>query len=356
MQILLAVFLTGCPLSSAQKPPVYLYHGYGYGSEAVFHPLSVLVNGGYSIFQLASEGKRIDGVDYRNGWRNVWRNILHPVREIGEFGWGKFIGTEIFPSSLKRENGQWAPNYEAHVLGGGIAFRSLCEWYAANGFSHAGLWAAVNTMAYHLWNETVENNRYIGTNVDPIADIWIFDPLGMLLFSSDRVARFFGETLHARDWSTFPAVNPFEKTIENNSDSFSMKWFFPGQDRWSLFYNFGLNSILGLSYTWPDGSCLSAGGGVLAKNRRKVDPDEPGYRLTVDFSWNAGVFYDRNGSLMASLLLSGSPAYKARLNVFPGLVRIGRISPGFFAILTGEDRLVIGATVLPFPVGLAFQK
>ncbi len=77
--------------------------------------------------------------------------------------------------------------------------------------------------AYHTLNEIVENNRYRGVNVDPIADMLIFNPLGVMLFSSDRVARFFSETLHLRNGSFFPTINPALGTLENNGQNFAIK-------------------------------------------------------------------------------------------------------------------------------------
>jgi len=153
-----------------------------------------------------------------------------------------------------------------------------------------------------------------------------------------------------------PAYDFSRRTIENNSDNFSVKWRIPGHRKWSMFYNFGLNGILGLSYTKPDGSCFSWGAGVMAKERRKVEPEKDNHYLTVDLTWNAGLFYDRNGSLMASLLFSGSPSFKAKLNVFPGVIRAGGISPGFFMAVGKENEFIFGAFIVPLPLGLAFQN
>ena len=123
--------------------------------------------------------------------------------------------------------------------------------------------------AFHLLNEVVENDAYQGTNVDPIADLLVFDPLGMLLFESDRVSRFFSEKLHLRDWSTLPAYDPVHRTIENNSDNYSIKVRIPGWKKWSVFYNFGLNGTLGLSYTREDGACFSGALGAMPRTGKK---------------------------------------------------------------------------------------
>lgn len=343
------------PLFS-QDETSFFYHAYPYGSESAYHPVSLILIGGYSIFQVESQNKHVADVDYRTGWKNVWMNILHPVREIERFGWRKFITTEIVPSSLKPKSAQYIPNYQDHLIGSGMQYRAMREWYAFHQFPCERLFAFGTMAAFHLLNETVENNRYQGNNVDPIADLLLFDPLGMLLFESDRVCRFFSRTLNLRDWSTLPAYDPVHGTMENNADNYSMKWRIPNQRRWSVFYHFGLNGLLGMSYTKESGSCISGGFGVMAKNRKKVEPEKNNLFLTVDLIWNAGVFYDRNGSLMASLMVSGSRAYKVKANVFPGVVRIAGVSPGFFAALGQENEFIFGVFLQSVPLGLAFQK
>jgi hypothetical protein len=354
MRALLLILLHQ-PLVSQNQTP-YFYHHLPYGSEAVYNPLFVVVNQGYSIFQVGNRDKKVFEVHYRTGWNNVWDNVSDPIHQIQIFGWKRFLTSEVFPTSLKPKSAQYVPNYQDHLIGGGMIYRAMAEWYEAHGFSHARLWSIGTSYAYHFLNEVVENDAYQGNNTDPIADLWIFDPLGIILFSSDRVARFFSETLHLRDWSTFPAYNPWTKTLENNSDSYSIKWFIPGQKKWGVFYHFGLNGLLGFSYTRNDGLCWSAGVGAMSKSLKKVREDETGRVMTVDLIWNAGVYVDRNGSLMASLLFSGSRAYKFKANVFPGVVRIVGVSPAVFAAVGQKNELIFGFGFSGLPVGVAFQR
>jgi hypothetical protein len=354
--LIMIFFIAGPRFLFPQQNELYFYHAYDYGSEYITNPISTILIGGYSIFQIGNQSKRPDGVDYRTGWENVWMNILHPFREIDKFGWKKFISTELIPTSLHPKSAQYIPNYQDHLIGSGMQYRAMCEWYSVHGFPCNRLFAIGTMTAFHLFNEVVENNGYRGNNVDPIADLLVFDPLGMLLFDSDRVSRFFSETLNLRDWSTLPAYDPVHRTLENNSDNYSMKWRITKQNHWSVFYNFGLNGLLGLSYTREDGSCFSGGIGIMAKDRKKVNPEKNDLFLTVDLIWNVGLFYDRNGSLMASLLFSGSRAYKAKINVLPGVIRIAGVSPGFFMAVGERNEFICGMFVKPFPLGLAFQK
>lgn len=342
--------------SRAQEQTGYFYHGYSYGSEATYHPLAIVINGGYGIMQVGNRDKRPFDVDYETGWQNVSDNIAHPFRAIEEYGWKKFITSELIPTSLVPRSAQYVPNYQNHLIGGGMTYRMLREWYAYHGYAGSTLWALSTLSVYHLLNEVVENNTYRGNNVDPIADLLVFNPLGVIVFSSDRIARFFAETLNLRDWSYFPAMNPVAGTIENNGQNFSIKWRFPGQESWSLFYAFGLNGIVGLSYKRKDGSSLSGGVGLMARNLKKVKRADNVRSLTVDLVWNVGIFYDRNGSLMASLLFSGLLAYKARTNIYPGMIRFAGMSPGIFAAVGQKNEVTFGFTLRGLPLGLAMQR
>lgn len=343
------------PIATAQDRRMYFYHGYTFGSEATYNPIATIINGGYGIMQVGNRTKDPFAVDYRRGWRNVWENISHPVREIKTFGWKTFITTEIIPTSLQPRNAQYMPNYQNHLIGGGMTYRMLREWYEYHDYPYSAVWATGTFTIYHVLNEVVENDSYIGTNVDPIADILVFNPLGLLLFSDEQAVRFFAETLQLRDWSYFPTINPATGTIENNGQNFAMKWKFPGQESWSLFYHFGVNGILGFSYKRKDGSSISAGGGLLARKLREVERDDGVRSLTADLVWNIGIFYDRQGSLMASLLFSGSLAYKARANVYPGLIRVAGVSPALFAAIGEKNEVILGMSLRGIPFGLASQ-
>lgn len=162
--------------------------------------------------------------------------------------------------------------------------------------------------------------------------------------------------LGIRDWSFFPTLNPVTGLLENNGQNFAMKWRFSGQQTWSLFYNFGLNGIAGLSYKRRDGTSISMGGGIMARSLRQVTRDDQVRSLTADLVWNVGIFYDREGSLMASLFFSGSRAYKARANLYPGLIRIAGITSGVFAAVGQKDEFIFGMSLRGIPLGLALQK
>lgn len=91
----------------------------------------------------------------------------------------------------------------------------------------------------------------------------------------------------------------------------------------------------------------------MARSLRQVARDDQVRSLTADLVWNVGLFYDRAGSLLASLLFSGSRAYRARTNLYPGLIRLAGISPGLFAAIDQKNHIIFGMTLRGLPLGLA---
>ncbi len=341
-------------------PPVvedryYFYRAFPYGSESLIHPLRMIINGGYGIMQLDNRDNLPFAIDYRTGATNVWRNISHPIASIENDGWWEFLKAEVIPVSFHAKTARYWPNYTQHLIGGGMSSRMIEEWYRYHGYPHPRAWMVATMGAYHFLNEVVENDTYVGWTTDPVADLLLFDPAGILLFTSDGVCRFFSEKLHMADWSYQPSYDPHRKALENNGQNFALKLDLPRSRHWSLFYHYGTHAEMGLSHTWDGGDCLSFGAGLKAGDLIDLDA---GIR-TVDLALSAGVFYDRHNSLLASLQYAGTKDYMTRLNIYPGLVRLGGFSPGFFLAVNRDDRVIAGVTlsmVPHLPVGLALTR
>jgi hypothetical protein len=111
--------------------------------------------------------------------------------------------------------------------------------------------------------------------------------------------------------------------------------------------------MFGLSYLRDNGTSVSVAGGVLAKELVNVENNSGVRELTATLVWTAGLFFDRNNSLLASLILAGTKGYKARLNIYPRLLNIGVFSPGFFVNLRKDNQIVIGLHLNILPVGIA---
>ena len=71
---------------------------------------------------------------------------------------------------------------------------------------------------------------------------------------------------------------------------------------------------------------------------------------TTDLSFVAGVYWDRNESLMASLLLGISGDPSLRLNIFPGLIKIGEIGVGGYVMASLYGAKTFGVTFQYMPV------
>jgi hypothetical protein len=129
-------------------------------------------------------------------------------------------------------------------------------------------------------SEIVENRGNKGITVDHIADLYIFDPIGILFFTNDGVCRFFSEKLHLAEWSMQPAYNFSNGNLENMGQFYVMKYPISSDKRWNLTVLFGLL-------------------------------------------------------------------------VYPGVLRVGPFSPGFF--LSGSKELAVGMSISYVPLGIAWS-
>jgi hypothetical protein len=329
----------------------YFYHGREFGSERLVHPLRLIVNSGLGILQIESRSNKLSDVHWENGWHNLWHNLGHPCESIDELGWWTFVSTELLPFSTEKSNAQYWPNYLNHLIGGGMSYRMMREYYTWHDYSHPTLWAVATITATHLLNETVEMDSLTGWRVDPISDIFIFDVGGVLLFNSDRVSRFFSQTLHMADWSFMPFYDPGTGAIENVGQNFMIRFRLGHTTPWSLTYHWCNGGELGVTRDLGGGHSVSLCGGLVAKTFTKVDK----FRDSVELVKTVGLFYDRDGSLMTSLMYSMKKDGRVQLNVYPGLARLGPLQPGFTFFVTQDLDALVGITlgnVPAVPVGL----
>ena len=153
------------------------------------------------------------------------------------------------------------------------------------------------------------------------------------------------------DWSLQPCITFRDSELHNVGQYFSIKWKLPFSDKLHLFYYFGTNGMGGLSYKYEDGTSLSFGVGFAASNLFIVDEKTNKKSLNLDI--NAGIFFDRNNSLLASLVYTRSSDYRLNLNVYPGVFKFGSFSPGFFAACNPKGKLIFGISAIWMPFGLA---
>ncbi len=337
------LFIISYNSTSAQ----YFYKGRDFGSEAMFNPINVILNNGYDIIQLGNKPRTIFDYPYSHASRNVWNSITHPIKTIEEYGVNKFITNELLPLKLSINGAQWWPNYNVHLIGGGMTYRMLIDWYDYHQYPAPKLLSIVTVGAFHYLNEVVENSYYNNYNGDAVADLLFFDIAGVLLFNSDKVAKFFSEELNLSDWSLQPSFRINDYTLQNNGQYFTVKWLPPYWKNWQLFYTFGMDGLFGLSYKFNDKQTISVGGGVIGKEL--VDIDEEKNIKTVKLAWSTGIFYDKDNSLLASLKISDHIDYQVVLNIYPGIVKIGKFSPGIWTAIDKSGDYMIGISTVWTP-------
>jgi hypothetical protein len=352
-RIVVLFFLLGLPFSSlAQSKTYYFYNPeLKYGSEFYFNPASTFINGGFDILRNGGHTKDITDQAYKRSAQNVWENISQPLQSIEQYGWKYFISEEIFPLGIDKDESQYIPNYLHHMLGGGMLYVKMAEWYDYHRVPYPRLTSAITSLLYHFLNETLENHGYVGNNTDPIADLLIFNPLGILLFSSTSVKKFFSQRLQFYDWSLQPLYNPLNHHIENAGQQFVMFHKAPFTEKYSVFYYYGIYGIAGLSYQCKSDDHISFGAGLVV-NKLEENMRRESRFLTPKLDGALGLFYDRNRSLLWSMLITGPKMYNARLNIYPGIFRIGWFHPGFYLAAGEWDKFMVGVTVAHIPIGL----
>src|SRR5512141_1718028 len=188
------------PIPETKAPPrSYLfYKDLDYGSESQFNPLTSFITWSYDTLQVPES---FNDFAMSKHWERVRFDLEHPNNAIQQQGgWNAFVNRQIFPYRGGRAD--WVPNYSLHLLGGGMVYRKNSEWFEAHGVPFPRLSAAVLGTAAELLQETVEKTSTKPD--DEIADVYLFRPLGMMLFSWDRFARFAADDLHLVEWNGQP--------------------------------------------------------------------------------------------------------------------------------------------------------
>ncbi len=327
----------------------YFYTNKNYGSEALFNPITLFINGGYDICQLQSVSNKIGDHQYKRMVDNVIDNLKDPFPRIRRYGTSKFM-MELIPSGMSKETAPWIPNYTLHLFGCGMLSTAMREWYEENNVPAPWLCSAVTLMSMHLMNEVMETGPYEGYSVDEISDIYLFDLGGIILFSFDNINEFFHDKLNLADWSLQASISLPSGRV-NAGQFFSIKWKLPFSEKYSFLYRFGEGAIWGLSHKLADGDNLSYGVGFRTKHL--VDMDAILRQRTIETSWQAGVFLDRNNSLLASIVMSGVKEYFCSIDVYPGIIKYGNFSPGLWTIIGSNGNMTLGiSTKYLFGVGL----
>ncbi len=298
--------------------------------QDLYNPAYLIANGGFDILQAQGYERELDEIAWRNAVNNVGENLIHPFPNIKESGWKEFMTQEIFPLNWTPEGSQWIPNYFLHMLGGGMEYRMMTEWYRHHKVPAPKVFSAATIYAMHFMNEIAENNDKEGPNVDPIADMYVFDLAGIFLFNSIPVSRFFSEKLHMADWSLMPALSFHDFSIQNPGQYFIYKWEIPRNRKWAIFMRWGMGTQGGVTYKIKNENSLTVAAGVRSGELSFVDEERN--ILTSSVSWTTFFAWDKNNTPLATLQVCGNDDYTFAANVYPGVIKLGKFSPGIFGI------------------------
>ena len=347
LRVLLGAFIVGgaachappsasvvpAPLPDSARPKTVTQRFYAsrpYGSESQFNPLSLIVNGGYDQLRTSDNKRTIFKLPYEGEFRTVWRSVTNPERAIRHYGWGNWLTHEVFPLSTKGEGGgQWYPNYQLHLFAGGMTYARMVEWYEQHGAGHPELAAGTTVYAWHLLTEMVESNAVCCEDVDGITDLLIFDSASILLWNQSWMKRPFGGRVEFTDWPGQATLSLPSQRIENAYMMAMLRAPLPRADDWKIMTTMGNAFLVGLSRRVGREYWVSASGGFDPSDNPIVN-NKTGAR-TVELLPNAGVFLDRNGSLLVSFITKGGSTNGATLNIYPGVIGSGWWSPGLWA-------------------------
>ncbi len=198
--------------------------------------------------------------------------------------------------------------------------------------------AAAYLMGTMLVNEVIEHPDGTGSG-SGLADLLIFDPLGIILFRMDGLARFFQRELHAADWSPQVAVTLPSVRVQNVGQVLAYKIPLPFLERTRILLTLGQQGLGGVTYRFDSGLSLGVAGGIDG-DVRIVDP-KTGHE-SIEPRPAGGVYLDRDDSLLASVVL-GYDAYNlVGVNVYPGVLPGRFASLGLWATVTQGGQFSFG--------------
>ena len=313
------------PPRDSLRDDSYFYHALP-GSDSYAGPLDVLLNKGFNFAQAENRTRAIFDVHYSTS--HVWNSLAHPFQSIDNTGgFGKWVKKEILPIQAfnwiksgfrwdETENMTWYPNYMGHFIEGGITSRRLAEKFRAEGVPYASTLAGMTTMMTAMVNEAYTHQEIDQGTGGTVADLYVFDLGGVLVFTLDPVANFFANKLHAQVWPSQASLTAPNWNIANNANNLVFKFPLPFTDRFSIFWRTAIGSHLGLTTHLADGYDLSFGFGADA-SRQNLDPVTG--RESVDIRLSSSLYLDRGGSVLASIHWSEVDHRLLAVNVYPGV-------------------------------------
>ncbi len=236
-----------------------------------------------------------------------------------------------------------------------MEYRKISEWYDYHNVPLPFVCGAITRIAYEYLNEIVENGKNYYPNIDCIPDILYFLPIGIVLFSFDDVAEFFSEEFQLNDWSHQVGVSFSPFAIRNACQIYVSKIPLNKERSKNILLKFGTFGLLGYSFKVNDEDALSFGAGLTSKGIRALPLQNGVPSNTIIVGPMAGVYYDRNNSLLASFVFADTYYMRYRLNIYPGFLTIWKVKPGFFLSVDTNGGTTFGITILSLPIGVSHK-
>lgn len=318
--------------SGAYYTPYIIYTEEKRTPGTILLPLNFIVNSAFDSAQVPLAFKQ---AAYFKKFKTVFNRTINPVRSIErDGGFSKFFRDE------------WAttraiPNYMMHVVGGGYDFRMIAEWYQYHRFPIPYFFSFLTCYAAHFSNEALETSNRALTSHDHIADLYFFDVVGKLMFINDSVARFFHRELQMRTWMGQPMFDVRRARIYNAATNYAMRPFIFRKDI-RFFFLFGYHYLGGFGFRVNNTDFLTISAGVCVIKGFDPDRQKTASQSVKNFRTCGGIFYDRNGSLLASIIINGTENYRVRLNIYPDLLHFGDVNFGVFAAYDDHNRIAFG--------------
>jgi hypothetical protein len=324
-----------------------------YGSTGQLSPLNVLATRGFSTLSWSSSERHPLRIDWSNGWANVWDALAHPDAAVQRNGgWGHFLKQEFGPVSWNVWEWAFAPNYSGHLVAGGITYRALAEWYDAHGAPMPRVLGGATAMATILVNEAIESQNGTAGYASTTSDVYIFEPLGIVLFSFDGVAAFFADKLNAQDWSPMASVTLPKLQILNNAQLHSFHFGLPFTERADLLFVTGQGSQVGVLYDVGPEYAFGVAGGFTANSQLISATSEESLTAKA----GGGLYVTRRNSLLANLNVFRGGETLAVLNVYPGALGGPMRDLGTWAMLNRGGDFSLGFTFRPMlGLGLGYD-
>ena len=149
---LFAIVLLLCYLTNLKAQNGYFYTGKDYGSESTLSPFTQILNGGFDMLQTQNYPNTIRELHLKKGVNTVFRSLTQPRKAINTIGWSTFANSELIPFGFSKTTSQWIPNYGLHLIGGGMEYARMSDYYAYHNFKYPRIWAAFTSLTEQYLN------------------------------------------------------------------------------------------------------------------------------------------------------------------------------------------------------------